>query len=90
MIEGISHQSYVDTTPKIYFKDVNGDGAVDTGVGDKVIIVCGERKGGTGYFALDVTDPSSPQYLWRINQYDDAEPGKASPTTVIPELGETS
>ncbi len=29
--------------------------------GDKVIIVCGERKGGTGYFALDVTDPSSPQ-----------------------------
>jgi len=38
---------------------------------------------------LDVTDPSSPQYLWRINQYDDAEAGKASPTTVIAELGET-
>jgi len=89
MIEGISHQSYVDTTPKIYFKDVNGDGAVDTGVGDKVIIVCGERKGGTGYFALDVTDPSSPQYLWRINKYNDSGLGWAAPTTVIAELGET-
>jgi type IV pilus assembly protein PilY1 len=89
MIEGVEHQSYVDTTPKIYFKDINENGVVDTGGGDKVILVCGERKGGTGYFALDVTDPFTPIYLWRINQYDDAEPGKASPTTVIAELGET-
>ncbi|MCJ7539862.1 MAG: hypothetical protein MUO88_09400 [Desulfobacterales bacterium] len=87
MIEGFSHQSYVDSTPKIYFKDDNGNGFVDSE--DKVILICGARKGGTSYFALDVTDPFSPQYRWRINQYDDAEPGKASPTTVIPELGET-
>jgi type IV pilus assembly protein PilY1 len=89
MIEGVEHQSYVDTTPKIYFKDIDRDGVVDTGDGDKVILVCGERKGGTGYFALNVTDPSTPLYLWRINQYDDAEAGKASPTTVIAELGES-
>ena len=89
MIEGFDHQSYVDSTPKIYFKDSNGDGLVDTADGDKVIIVCGERKGGTGYFALDVTDPSSPQYLWRINQYNDSGLGWAAPTTVIAELGQT-
>ena len=89
MIEGFGHQSYVDSTPKIYFKDVNGDGLLDTADGDKVIIVCGERKGGTGYFALDVTNPSSPQYLWRINQYDDSALGWAAPTTVVAELGQT-
>ena len=89
MIEGVDHQSYVDATPKVYFKDIDGDGVVDSVDGDKVILVCGARKGGTGYFALDVTDPSIPQYLWRINQYNDAETGKASPTTVISELGET-
>lgn len=89
MIEGFDHQSYVDSTPRINFKDIDGDGVLDSGDGDKVILVCGARKGGTGYFALDVTDPSTPQYLWRINQYDDAEPGKASPGTVIAELGET-
>ena len=38
MIEGFGHQSYVDSTPKIYFKDVNGDGLLDTADGDKVII----------------------------------------------------
>ncbi|MBW2605196.1 MAG: hypothetical protein JRE28_12935 [Deltaproteobacteria bacterium] len=89
MIEGFSHQSYVDSTPKIYFKDVDKDGFVDTADGDRVIIVCGERKGGFGYFALDVTDPSTPQYLWRINQYDDSALGWAAPTTVVAELGQT-
>jgi len=89
MIEGVDHQSYVDATPKIYFKDIDGDGLVDSGDGDKVILICGERKGGTGYFALNVTDPSTPQYLWRINQYDDSGFGWDAPTTVIPELGQT-
>jgi len=89
MIEGFSHQRYVDSTPKIYFKDVDGDGVVDSGDGDKVILVCGAGKGGAGYFALDVTDASYPQYLWRINPYDDAEPGKAGPATLVAELGET-
>jgi len=89
MIEGVGHQSYIDATPRIYFKDIDKDGVVDTGHGDKVVLICGERKGGSGYFALDVTDPSSPQYLWRINQYDDSGLGLAAPTTVIAELGET-
>jgi type IV pilus assembly protein PilY1 len=89
MMEGVDHQIYVDATPKIYFKDMNGDGVVDSDDGDKVILVCGAGKGGISYFALDVTNHSSPQYLWRINQYDDSGPGWAVPTTVIAELGET-
>jgi type IV pilus assembly protein PilY1 len=89
MTEGFVHQFYVDSTPGIYFKDMDKDGRVDAADGDKVVLVCGERKGGFGYFALDVTDPSVPQYLWRIHSYDDAEPGKAGPTAVIAEMGQT-
>jgi type IV pilus assembly protein PilY1 len=68
MVEGSTHQYYVDSSPKAYFHDVDGDGIVDSSDGDKIILVCGQRKGGTSYFALDVTDPLAPQYLWRIDR----------------------
>jgi len=67
MIEGIGHQYYIDSSPQIYFKNVNMyDNTVDAGDGDKVILICGERKGGNSYFALDITNPLSPVFLWRI------------------------
>lgn len=90
MVEGTGHQYYVDSSPKAYITDVNKNGEVD-GI-DQVILVCGERKGGTGYFALDVTDPTAPEFKWRINQYDDSTAGPVPPAaapTVISELGET-
>jgi Tfp pilus tip-associated adhesin PilY1 len=68
MVEGFSHQYYVDASPKAYFHDVDKDGIIDSVDGDKIILVCGERKGGTSYFALDVTDPLVPQLLWRIDR----------------------
>jgi len=87
MVEGESHQYYVDSSPKVYIKDVNGNGIIEVNVDsdedgdvddddkDRVILVCGERKGGTSYFALDVTNPERPFFLWRISQYDDAKAG---------------
>jgi type IV pilus assembly protein PilY1 len=75
MVEGSGHPYYVDASPKLYFKDVNGNGIIDTSV-DRVILVCGERKGGTSYFALDVTVPDSPVFLWRVNRVNDAVSGK--------------
>ena len=93
MVEGESHQYYVDSSPKAYFKDVNSNGVIDSGDGDKIILVCGERKGGTSYFALDVTDPFAPIFIWRINQYEDTAalnlPLAARPDVVISELGES-
>ena len=68
LVEGLNHEYYVDSSPKVYFHDVDDDGIIDTPDGDKVILICGERAGGTSYFALDVTDPSAPGYLWRIDQ----------------------
>ena len=96
VVEGASHQYFVDSSPQAYFHDVNGngimeenidsdgDGDVDDDDKDRVIIVCGQRKGGTSYFALDVTDPVSPVFLWRISA-DSA----FSPDVVISDLGES-
>jgi len=105
MVERESHQYYVDSSPKVYIKDVNGNGIIEVDVDsdedgdvddddkDRVILVCGERKGGTSYFALDITDPFAPVFLWRINQYEDTAalnlPLAARPDVVIPELGES-
>jgi hypothetical protein len=83
MIEGTEHPYYVDSTPKIFFYDLDNDGVLETGDGDRVILVCGERKGGTGYFALDVTDPLDPQYLWRVSQYQDYIYGTLEMTDVV-------
>jgi Tfp pilus tip-associated adhesin PilY1 len=68
LAEGLSHLYYVDSSPKAYFHDIDKDGIIDTADGDKVVVVCGERKGGTSYFALDVTDPMAPQLLWRVDR----------------------
>ena len=75
LVEGDAHPYFVDSSPKVYLKDVNRNGLIEPEEGDRVILVCGERKGGTSYFALDVTDPDRPEFLWRINPYDDAETG---------------
>jgi len=93
LLEGIDHQFFIDASPKVYVQDLNGDGVVDTGADDRAILVCGERGGGTGYFALDITDPQQPLFLWRINRVNDAPvlslPAGAAPDHVIPVLGQT-
>ncbi|MEJ2729951.1 MAG: PilC/PilY family type IV pilus protein [Deltaproteobacteria bacterium] len=83
IIEGSTHRDYVDSSPKIYFHDVDEDDRVDSGDGDRVILVCGQRKGGSSYFALDVTDPATPKYLWRIGSADDAETGTAELSSIL-------
>ncbi len=84
MIEGVGHQYYVDASPKIYFKDIDKDGTV--GSGDQVVLVCGERKGGSSYFALDITNPENPIYLWRIDNINNAI---APPDHIVAELGQS-
>ena len=96
IVEGASHQYFVDSSPRAYIRDVNGngileentdsdgDGDVDADDRDRVVLICGQRKGGTSYFALDVTDPDNPVFLWRISA-DSA----FSPDVQINELGES-
>lgn len=46
--------------------DVNKDGLVDPAT-DKAYLYIGMRRGGNHYYALDVTDPEEPHYLWSID-----------------------
>jgi type IV pilus assembly protein PilY1 len=55
-----SHQFFVDGTPTV------GD-AFDTGAGVwKTILVGGLNAGGKGYYAVDVTNPTTPKGLWEF------------------------
>jgi type IV pilus assembly protein PilY1 len=60
-LHGYVLEFFVDGSPKTYVTR-NGSGQVD-----KAILIFGERRGGNRYYALDVTNPVSPQYLWEIN-----------------------
>ncbi len=82
IVEGTGHQYFVDSSPKIYRKDVNQNGVLDPE--DQVILVSGQRKGGSSYFALDVTNWENPVFLWRISPGD-----SFNPDVVIAELGQS-
>lgn len=74
MVEGYGHQFYVDASPQICFVDDNGDGKVNE-TNDQVILICGLRSGGSSYFALDITDPDTPEFMWTINAASVSELG---------------
>lgn len=76
IVENVSHVDYIDSSMKIYFNDLDGDGYIDdadgdgsydAGSDDQVIMVFGERQGGEYYHALDITYPDSPRFLWSID-----------------------
>jgi Tfp pilus tip-associated adhesin PilY1 len=56
----VNHRFYVDGSPVV--GDVFKSGAWRT------ILVGGLNKGGKGYYALDITNPASPQSLWEFGQ----------------------
>ncbi len=47
--------------------DRDGDGNIESADGDSVAVVIGQRRGGTGFYAFDVTDPDSPRFKWMID-----------------------
>jgi type IV pilus assembly protein PilY1 len=68
------HTYYVDSSPKVadvWFGDGNGNGKKDSNEW-RTVLVCGLRKGGKHYFALDITDTSNPQYLWEFPKSADS------------------
>jgi type IV pilus assembly protein PilY1 len=67
------HDYYVDSSPKVadVWFDLNGDNK-KTANEWKTVLVCGLRKGGKHYFALDITDTLNPKYLWEFPNPSDA------------------
>ncbi len=86
-----SHVTLLDAVPRVYIYDANNNGTIESG--DKVILLFGSRRGGgvaagiaTGsYYALDVSDPSTPQYLWSISNLSPSQ----GTTPIFPELAES-
>lgn len=52
----------VDGTPTTYISDDNGNGEIDGD--DKVWLFFGLRRGGNSYYALDISDPDDPKFMW--------------------------
>lgn len=55
----------VDGTPVAYFRDLDNDGIIANG--DKVWLFFGLRRGGSSYYALDITNPDDPKLMWHID-----------------------
>jgi len=74
IVEGISHQYFVDGSPKGVIVHTNAagvweidqDGFVDYDKGDNLIMLCGERMGGTSYLYLRMWGPDQFYVLGRF------------------------
>jgi type IV pilus assembly protein PilY1 len=60
----------LDSPATALVNDADHDGTVETLDGDKVYLFFGMRRGGRAYYALDITDPATPQFLWRLTTTD--------------------
>jgi Tfp pilus tip-associated adhesin PilY1 len=60
---------FVDGSMGTYIEDVDGDGILGE-TGDKVWIFTSNHRGGRFIYALDVSDPSDPKYLWSRSNND--------------------
>jgi type IV pilus assembly protein PilY1 len=68
---GEQHELFVDGTPMVRDIWVDGSGPVSGGPDNvkqddefHTIVVFGQRQGGRGYTALDITDSNNPVFLW--------------------------
>ncbi|MEM5550020.1 PilC/PilY family type IV pilus protein [Pseudoalteromonas neustonica] len=52
----------IDGPITVFFNDADRDGVVNGS--DKVWAFFGMRRGGTNYYALDITNPDSPKLMW--------------------------
>jgi type IV pilus assembly protein PilY1 len=70
-----NHQAYVDGTPEVAEAQV---GSAGTSSDWKTVLISGTGAGGSGVFALDVTDPgtfSASKVMWEFTRADDADLG---------------
>lgn len=87
--DGFAHRFYVDGTPTMGDVDFGNTSSANgnTKPDWHTILVGGLRKGGKGYYAIDITDPdaedeagAAAKVLWEF-------PNSGTPVTVIPHIG---
>ena len=60
-----THPYGIDGSVIAYINDNNMDGTISNG--EKVYIFFGLRRGGNAYYALDISNPDSPVFLWQFD-----------------------
>ena len=70
---------FMDGPIGIYTSDANGNNQLNPGTADKVHLFIGTRRGGRFIYALDVSDPVAPRFMWK----------RANTDTGFAELGYT-
>jgi type IV pilus assembly protein PilY1 len=73
----------LDGDIRVFKIDRNANGVIEPSNGDRVYIYFGMRRGGTSYYALDVTTKTNPQFMWQLAPGNLALPGQ------LPALGQT-
>ncbi len=69
-----THTYYVDASPKVSDVWIYSHPTDTTKSAEewRTILICGLRKGGKQYFALDITDTLNPVFLWEFPRSNDA------------------
>jgi type IV pilus assembly protein PilY1 len=56
----------LDANIRVLKIEVNENGVLEPNLGERVYIYFGMRRGGSEYYALDVTDRNAPALMWKI------------------------
>ncbi len=96
-LHGNAHAYFVDSTVTSYIYQTDPNAAsISAAAGDRVVLVVGLRRGGgldseptAGYYyALDVTDPTTPKFLWSISNSTRWSGTTKTTTTDFSNMGE--
>ena len=79
---GLSRPYGLDGPLTVWRDDADDDGIIETGDGDSAYVFVGMRRGGSSYYALDVTNPDVPKLAWTIK-------GGADGTTGFENMGQS-
>lgn len=78
------HKYGVDGALTYWFKG-GDDGVINSG--DQIILYFGLRRGGSSYYALDVTDINKPKLLWKKSVSDYPSMGQSWSTPYLAKVG---
>ena len=69
---GSGHVYGLDGEIAVLRRDSGGDGAIDSADGDLAWLYFGQRRGGSHYYALDVSNPEAPRLGWKVGPHSPA------------------
>lgn len=80
---GDTKKYILDGNIRVLKYDVDGDGVVEPSAGDRVILYFSQGRGGSAYYAIDVTVKNTPKFMWRLSGDKLPNIGKSWSTPVI-------